>query len=195
MLHSDSTGLQDFGFPSTHSLNAITNPAVILSYVPSPTPLLPAFAHQNVCCVHSRFLFANGTLSFSTCPLFSVFAILLGAFHAGNLILSRLYFGVHSINDCTAGVVRAPSARRARRSIFYMYKRPLFLVPQILGVLEMVVFNSLYSQFEHWMLHSAASPYYVFIFLSALLFMVRPSVCVYAQTVAGQIPSAHVKCA
>jgi len=55
----------------------------------------------------------------------------------------------------------------------------------ILGILEMVVFNSFYDKFDGWLLTSAAAPYYILVALAALLFMCpqpRPRTPTFMQT-------------
>lgn len=80
LLHSDSTGLRDFGFPSTHSLNALSNPAYLLMWA-----------------------LATGRLT-TGAPLELAAWVLLGAAYCAVLAGSRMYLGVHSPGDVRAGL-------------------------------------------------------------------------------------------
>jgi len=80
-LHAaDSTGLRDYGFPSTHSLNAFSNPAFFVVYY-----------------------LGAGALSLDR-PLPLAAAVVAGTAYGLSLAVSRLYLGVHSPSDVRAGL-------------------------------------------------------------------------------------------
>jgi len=80
LVNADSTGLRDFGFPSTHSLNAFSNPAFFIAY----------------------YLGTNTLSTDSPGPLTAAAAV--ATLYCAALAVSRLYLGVHSPSDVRAGL-------------------------------------------------------------------------------------------
>jgi hypothetical protein len=64
---------------------------------------------DSVCCLR-RFYLGNGALSFTNAPVHTALAFAAAALYACSLSASRLFLGVHSIGDVTAGVVRGTPA-------------------------------------------------------------------------------------
>lgn len=76
----DTASLRDFAFPSTHAMNAVTIPAMVLWHL-----------------VSARFVAP-------TSPWFML-AVLLASFHFVSLCTSRLYLGCVFVGDIKAGIV------------------------------------------------------------------------------------------
>jgi hypothetical protein len=77
---TDSTHFQDFGFPSTHSMNAVTNSLAVLLFV---------------------YGGEGGADHFVPLPA----AILLAAAYCVSLVFSRLYLGAHTPTDIRGGIL------------------------------------------------------------------------------------------
>jgi len=92
----DSTNLQDFGFPSTHSMNAVTNSLVVLLYYCN------SISHESI-----------------------VGLVAVCIWYIGSMCISRMYLGAHSPTDIRGGLalgfllvaVYAPNIERVE--VFY----------------------------------------------------------------------------
>lgn len=78
---SDSTALRDFGFPSTHSLNGLTNPAFLIAYY-----------------------VRTGVITTAE-PYWAMTIGLCGLVWLVSLSFGRMYLGVHSPSDVEGGLV------------------------------------------------------------------------------------------
>ena len=103
---TDSTALRDYGFPSTHSVNGVTNPTYFIMCVQCLAGACRGHCVvMRLACVCCRYLWRAGYISVNN-PYWMAVILVCGLVWLGSLSFGRMYLGVHSPSDVEGGVVR-----------------------------------------------------------------------------------------
>lgn len=112
---TDSTALRDYGFPSTHSVNGVTNPTYFIMCVQCLAGACRGHCVvMRLACVCCRYLWRAGYISVNN-PYWMAVILVCGLVWLGSLSFGRMYLGVHSPSDVEGGVVRFRASCRGNQ--------------------------------------------------------------------------------